>query len=287
MAGAGRFSKKYAENPDNMRNGRRQKPNPVNTPLAGRHIIVTRSRTQAASMVSLLERAGAEVLALPTIRIESPGDPAPLLSAIEKIAGYDWILFTSTNAVEAFMRLFSGERPGERLNSFTRIAAVGKATADSLAEFSVSIDFRPEKFTGEALAENLMTGEALRGRRILLPRSDIAPKTVIELLRSRGAVTDEVVAYHTLPEEKHRTEYNRLFEEESIDMITFTSSSTAENLIPLLSVKSLSFFREKLLSASIGPVTTKTLLKFGVTPAVEPEEHTVEGLVEAVIAYYA
>ena len=237
-------------------------------------------------MVALLEEAGAIALALPTIRIEPPGDTAPLTAAIAAIDRYDWVIFTSMNAVEAFMKRFLEDRPDANLNAFARVAAVGKSTTDALAEYSVTVDFQPEKFTAEVLAERLTACETLLNKKILLPRSDIAPRTIVELLRSNGAETDELIAYRTVPEEMHRGEYNRLFEGEAVDMITFTSSSTVENLVPLLSEKALAFFRQKLASASIGPMTSRTLREYGVTPAVEPAEHTVEGMVEAIAGYY-
>lgn len=255
-------------------------------PLAGRRIIVTRSLSRLDELAALLKEAGAEMLPLPTIRIAPPDDAAPLAEAVDNAEKYDWIFFTSSNAVDAFMNRFVAARHEESLNSILRVAAVGAATAEALAEYSVHVDFQPQIFTGEALATSFAESGEIRGKKILLPRSDIAPPAIIEILHSYGAGTKEVTAYRTVPETKHGEEYNRLFAEESADMITFTSSSTVHNLMALLTPPAAVFLREKLPSASIGPVTSKTLGEYGITPAVEPKEHTAKGMIEAIIAYY-
>ncbi|HYE97056.1 MAG TPA: uroporphyrinogen-III synthase, partial [Rubricoccaceae bacterium] len=164
-------------------------------PLRGRRIAVTRARRQAAGFAERLEALGAEAILLPMIRVE-PAEPGALRAAAAALDAYDWVVFTSVNGVDFFWPHLEATRGG-RLPATTRVAAIGPATAQALRERGSDVDFVPEAFVAEALAERLPD---VAGRRILLPRADIARPALADGLRARGAVVTDLAAYRTVAE---------------------------------------------------------------------------------------
>src|SRR4051794_31948055 len=165
-------------------------------PLFGRRIVVTRSREQAGDLVELLEARGAEAIQAPTIRIAPPEDTEPLDRACAGAGQYDWIIFTSANGVDAFMRRLLAGFDIRSLKG-VRIGAVGASTAERIARYGVRVDLTPEEFRAEAVIEALKAAGPLTGTRILLPRADIAREVLTDQLRDAGADVTEVVAYRT------------------------------------------------------------------------------------------
>jgi len=251
-------------------------------PLFGRRIVVTRPRHQAAELSARLEEMGAQVVEAPAIRIE-PADPAPLRRAIEEIASYDWIVLTSTNGVEAFFRALAEAGLDARALSANRIAVIGSATAERLARFGVQADLVPRVFTAEALVEALATRENLKGARILCPRADIAPKKLVEALRTRGAHVTELTAYRTVADNSAADEVAEMLARDEIDWLTFTSSSTVQSFFEAVAPEMVR--RSRARTAGIGPTTSATLRDLGLEPTVEAEPHTVVGLAEAIATY--
>ena len=262
--------------------------NPINKtqPLSGRKIAVTRSLHQSQELIELLHSAGAKPLALPTIRIDSPENTGPLDSAIVTLQSYNWLIFTSTNAVEFFISRLREKGHDTGALQGIRLGAVGSSTSQRLRDFHLHVDYQPETFTADALAEEFKSIEDLNGKRILLPRADIAPKTLITALQAQGAVTEEVTVYRTVSEEKHKDTYIQLLRKNGIDMITFTSSSTVKNFVRLLGESILTKYKHTFAGASIGPATSKTMRDCNIPPVIEAEEHTIRGLVESIIRFY-
>ncbi len=252
-------------------------------PLFGKRILVTRTREQASKLSERLEELGAEVLEIPTIKIVPPESFEELDQAIREIEGFDWLIFTSQNAVRYFgERLYAAGKDARALSK-AKIAAIGTATAESLKEIGLSADLIPREFRAEGLIEAFL-GEDLKGRRILLPRAAEAREILPEKLRERGAEVRVVTAYRTiLPEESREALIAAL--EEGVDVVTFTSSSTARNFFRLLDG------REELLRkvtlASIGPITSETLRQLGHAPGIEAREYTIAGLIEAILEHFS
>ena len=250
-------------------------------PLFGRRIVVTRARSQASKLSSGLEELGAEVVELPTIAIEPPEDPAPLREAAGHPDLFDWIVFTSVNAVEAFFAALSVAGLDSRALANTRICVTGPATAESLRQFGIKPDAQPVKFTGTDVAQTLAAMENLEGLKILLPRADIAPADLPESLAGNGAIITEVTAYRTVPQDANAGQVADMLAEDRIHWITFTSSSTVKNFFDLVQPTLLSGRAVRL--ASIGPSTSATIESLGLTPAVQAEKHTIDGLIEAIL----
>ncbi len=232
-------------------------------PLYGRRIVVTRAESSRLNVE--LRRLGAEVIEFPVIRIDPPLDDSRLRRAVDELPRYDWLIFTSANGVRRFFDLVRDLRTLR-----AKICAIGPATAAEIGKWKLLVDIQPAEYVGEALAAALPAD--LRGQRILLPRAAVARDVVPQMLRDRGAVVDVVDAYRTVVPEPSMPL------PEHYDWVTFTSSSTVKNFLALAGPP-------KGRTASIGPVTSATLRKHGITPDVEAQEYTTEGLVHTILRH--
>ncbi|MHB8966337.1 MAG: uroporphyrinogen-III synthase, partial [Coriobacteriia bacterium] len=201
-------------------------------PFAGLTVVVTRARGQAGALVGLLEDAGAEVLAFPTIEITDPDDWTPADEAIRHLDVYSWLILTSTNAVERFFdRVYAAGKDARHLAGL-RVAAVGPATAEACVAKGVHPDFVPGEYVGEGVLAGLCARGVGEGTRVLLPRALEAREMLPEQLRERGAVVDVVPVYRTVPGMGDPEVLERL-RAGSVDVVTFTSSSTVRNFARL------------------------------------------------------
>ena len=241
--------------------------------LFGKKILVTRARAQASKLSRALKDLGAEVIECPTIKIAKPSDNyAAADSAIKNLRGFDWIVFTSANGVEKFFERLKVH--GLDARALNKVAAIGSATAEKLLSFGIIADVVPKNFVAESLADSLK--EFVADKKILLARAEVARDVLPDTLKNFGAEVTIAPFYKTLPEVPAQINFD------SIDLITFTSSSTVKNFVAAYGVKVL----KKISSAAIGPITAQTLEDFGVTPAVVAEEFTIDGLVEAIKKFY-
>ena len=258
-------------------------------PLFGKRVLVTRPREQAAELVDLLTAYGAESIEAPMIRMAPPEDPDPLLRAAANPEQFDWIVFTSANAVEAFMTaLLDGERDVRALKG-PRICTSGTATAEKLAAYGIKVDLIPREFRGDAVAAALMAQGPMSGMRVLLPRSDIGREVIGEQLREAGAVVTEVIAYRTILEDAQRDTdpdvYGMLLEGK-IDVATFTSPSAIRNFAKIHGADQVSDLLKHTVVATIGPVTADAARQLGVPVTIQPRTYTIPALVDAIATYY-
>jgi uroporphyrinogen III methyltransferase/synthase len=252
-------------------------------PLFGKRVLVTRSREQASALSERLRELGAEPLEYPAIEIAPPKDMTPLDEAIPTLSAYDWLVFTSANGVRALVNRMSEKGTDIEALERPRIAAIGPATAQALQRYGLRVDYMPKVY----LAEEIATGIGdVTGQRILLPRAERAPKHLAQALRGKGAAVDEVTAYRTLavgaPDE-----LKALLEDGQIDIVTFTSSSTVRNLVANLPGPTPATVLSRCLVACIGPVTARTAKRLGIRVDVVAKEHTIAGLVEAIVTAVA
>jgi uroporphyrinogen III methyltransferase/synthase len=259
-------------------------------PLFGKRVLVTRPREQAAELVDLLTAYGADSIEAPMIRMAPPENPDPLLSAAASPEQFDWIVFTSANAVDAFMTaLLDGERDVRALKG-PRICTSGTATAERLAGYGIKVDLIPREFRGDAVAAALMAQGPMTGVRVLLPRSDIGREVIGEQLREAGAVVTEVIAYRTILEDAQRETdpdvYGMLLDGK-IDVATFTSPSAIRNFAKIHGADQVSDLLKHTVVATIGPVTADAARQLGVPVTIQPRTHTIPSLVDAIAAYYS
>lgn len=246
-------------------------------PLAGRRIVITRAREQAAGLAACLKELGAEVIDLPAIGIRPAADYSPLDRAIARLESYDWVLFTSANGVRYFIERLDAS--GRDLRSLrARLCAIGPATRGALQALHLKVDLMPREYVAESLVEAFAAHD-LAGKRILLPRAAVARDLVPAELAKRGAQVDVVEAYRTVIPEETREQAGAIFSARKPDWITFTSSSTVTNFVEAAGAAALQGVRV----ASIGPVTSATARKLGIAVAVEAAKFTADGLVEAIL----
>ena len=242
--------------------------------LAGIRIVVTRAAEQAKELVSSLRDLGAEVISLPAIEIGPPSDPGPLRRAIEHLNDYDWIIFSSANAVNAFAAIGGGGK-----NCRARIAAVGPHTREVAEQRGFTISLSPERYLSESLVE-AFGKENVNGKRILIPSAALTREVVESELRKRGALVEVVEAYRNLAPANLREHGLAILREPYPDWITFASSSAVDHVIAAIGPEPFTYTK----IATIGPITSETVRKHGLTVAAEALMHDVPGLIEAILA---
>lgn len=251
-------------------------------PLSGKRIVVTRTRKQASDLSNRLRALGADVVELPTIRIEPPTDLREFAELVQDAHSYDWIVFTSPNGVDAFFEMFFKLYDDARELGASKIAAIGPATAQRVKDHHLHVDLQPEEFVAESIVREFGKHGGVENLRILIARAEKARDVLPKKLSSLGAIVDEGFAYRTVPETRDATGARRRLLEDGADLITFTSSSTVENFLAL-GVP----WPKGMQIASIGPITSKTARDHGLKIDIEARRHDVEGLVEAIRNFFA
>ncbi len=251
-------------------------------PLFGKRILVTRARAQASEFANLLEANGAEVIQFPTIEIH-PIAYVDLPSPDK----YDWVIFTSVNAVEIFYGRLCESGKDARAFGRSKICAVGPKTVEALNRIGIQPDFIPSHSGGSAIAAEM---EDVENKKILLPRAKIATADLPKGLREKGAVVDDVPLYDTLKVASGGNKGRDQIEDDllngRIDFVTFTSSSTVTNFLEMFPEHELEGLFADVKVAVIGPTTQKTAVKHGVQVDVVAEEASIESLVAAIVAVY-
>ncbi len=247
-------------------------------PLLGKRIVVTRTRPQAGKMSKLLADKGADVIELPTIRIEHPDDKEGFAELVTTAHEYDWLVFTSPNGVDKFFDAFYAVYGDARSIGGVRIAAVGPGTKRKINDYHLGVDLMPEKHVAEELVKTFASEQSIENQRILWVRPADARPVVSDGLGSLGAIVDDCIAYKTVMETEDPTGAVKMITEEGADIVTFASASAAENFqalnLPL---------PEHCQIASIGPVTSTALAGMKMVPHIEAREHNIPGFVEAIV----
>jgi uroporphyrinogen III methyltransferase / synthase len=255
-------------------------------PLAAKRIIVTRAPEQASELIRALESLGADVLLLPTVGFAPAEEPAELDAALARLADFDWILFTSQNAVRFFCSRWSEcgrERPA--LGSVSaRVAAVGAATARALESEGMRVEYVAQTQTGESLAAELR--DSVRGQQVLLPRSDRVDDRLPSALREAGATVHEVTAYRTLRPETVDPKILAGLRRAEIAAIVFASPSAFHNLAAFVPSEELAALSNQVQFAAIGSTTARALREAGVRVAIESNDSSSAGLADAIAKYY-
>lgn len=255
-------------------------------PLFGKRVLVTRAVHQAGSLAHLLRDEGAQPILAPTIALGPPEDEGPLRDAVTHLGRYEWLVFTSANAVDAFFSALDRAGLDARAIGAGQLCAIGAKTKAALAAHGLRTDLVPADARAEGVIEALRP--MLRERtRILLPRAEVAREVLPDSLRSAGAEVDVVPAYRNVPPEDTEVQRIRsLIDPEEVDAVLFTSSSTVENLSDLLGEDAAARLNALALF-SIGPVTTETAERLGLRVSATARSQTIESLVDAARAYYA
>ena len=252
--------------------------------LFGQRIVVTRAREQAGQLSRRLREHGAEVLEVPTIKLEPPTRRQDLVDALLAINSYDWLVFTSPNGVSKFFEYFFKQFHDMRDIGGARIAAVGPATANKLKELHLQVDLMPDEALASEIAKAFAGFETIENLKICLLRAEVANRELPEALEALGAIVDDVACYQTVPETEDSTGTSARLLEDGADWVAFTSASTVDNFHARFDLPALLDKFPRLKAAAIGPETSKALAALGLKPAIEAKQHTLDGLVEALLA---
>jgi uroporphyrinogen-III synthase len=265
--------------------------------LAGVRVLVGRARHQAGSLSGELRKLGATVLEIPFIEIRQPRSFKPLDSALQNLAGYNWLILTSVNGVAAMWERLAKLRLTKKNLKHLRIAAIGPATSKAIERHGVKVDVVPKEYVAESVVRSLR--RRVKGKRVLLVRAKVARDVIPRELRRAGAHVDVVEAYETIVPQSSRARLRGALRNplRCPQVVTFTSSSTVRNFVALLGSReatgqgkqsrgraarlrtSLSGIR----LASIGPVTSSTLRELGWRVDIEAKKFTIPGLVDAIV----
>lgn len=235
-------------------------------------------------MARLLEEAGARPLLLPLLTFAEPDNPAALDAAIRSLTTYNWLIFTSQNAVRFFFERCKKIGIAIGGSARLRVATVGEVSAQTARELGIRIDFIASKARGLTLAQELR--EHIAGKKILLPRSDRARADLPDALRAAGSTVTEVVAYRTIGGGPAETDVLRMVIEGDIDAITFASPSAFHGLVEMVGMEELCGFARRVVFAAIGPTTGGAIRDSGL-PVVEATEPSAAGLVQALVEHYS
>jgi uroporphyrinogen III methyltransferase / synthase len=248
-----------------------------NRPLFGRRIVVTRAAAQSTALVDKLAELGAEVLEMPAMRI-SRLDLTPLRTEMTRLGDYQWLIFTSQNAVSIFWEQLLGSGRDARTLALLAIAAVGPATAAALLERGIAVDVIPERFVAEGLLEKLRERDDITGARVLYVTAEGSREVLREGLEELGAEVIVVQVYRSLRDGAGANKLRRALENGSINAVTFTSASAVRGYVDAVG-EELSL---KAPAITIGPQTTEAVTLAGMDLLAEAEESTTDGLVVAV-----
>ena len=263
----------------------------MSKPLAGRTVVITRAASQAADFVTELENYGASVIVCPTIEIAEPESYERLDEAIDHLYGYDWLIFTSSNAIEFFLRRLKNRGVNVEQLDEIKVCAIGQASADKLRDAHVHVDVVPAHAKAEgvfaALSEFVGGSEHLHGLNILLPRAAVGRDYLPKALEDAGARVDVVTAYRTVvPADLDRGRLSAMLAG-SADCIAFTSSSTVKNLALLFDTHDLSKILSGVTIACIGDITAATAAGYGLSVHIQPTESTITNLAKSIATHFA
>jgi uroporphyrinogen-III synthase/uroporphyrinogen III methyltransferase/synthase len=249
-------------------------------PLDGRRVLVTRAAHQAGKLSEGLRELGAEPVEVAVLEMVAPESYAPLDEALQHLDRYDWLILTSSNALQVIIARGASLGVNPASTDGLNVAAVGRATAEAAQHYGFNVAVVPEAYVAESLVSAL--SKKVRGKCILLPCAAVARDVIPDALRAAGAVVDGFEAYRNVlpeaaPERLHRAV------KEGLDAATFTSSSSVTHLAEAASQAGIPWPLANLPAISIGPVTSQTLRESGWPPAAEAEPSDIPGLIAAVV----
>lgn len=254
-------------------------------PLFGKGILVTRAADQAGEFASMLRSEGATVWECPTIRIVPPETPLELDAAINELPSFGWLIFTSINAVQHFFARLNAMGLDSRAVGSCRVCAVGPKTAASLGFYGIKADLVPNNYKAEGVIAAFSAME-MKGVRVLFPKADRAREVIPAGLSAMGAIVVDPVAYRNVIPDEVDPAVLQALEQGQIQCVTFTSSSTADNLAKLLGENRFLRLLQGVTVAAIGPVTAATCRELGLKVDIEPEEYTLAQMTGEIVKYF-
>ncbi|MGC8604992.1 MAG: uroporphyrinogen-III C-methyltransferase [Desulfomonilaceae bacterium] len=255
-------------------------------PLFGKKIVVTRAREQSIKMAEKISANGGNPVLFPTIEITDPADYGPLDASINRIATYEWILFTSENGVDRFFKRFFALGKDIRELAGPKFGAIGPVTAKAISSRGIKVEKLAKEYVAEGLLD-VFKNEDLTGQRFLIPRAEKARDALPEGLEKKGALVKIVPVYQTrCPSGSDLKTIKKSFLDKTIDAITFTSSSTVSYFVEMFEGSDVRDLLDRTIIASIGPITSNTLALYGLKASIQAREYTIDGLLNELMSHY-
>ncbi|MEN6578222.1 MAG: uroporphyrinogen-III synthase, partial [Phycisphaerales bacterium] len=242
--------------------------------------VVTRDPAGNADSARKVVARGGRPVEYPTLAIQALTDRHEFIRMLAGLSGYDWAIFTSANGVKVFFDALDGLDKDARVFGGMKIAAIGPRTAETLQQSGIRADFVPGVFTGRELARQLLDYTDLRGRKVLLLRSEIASDELVRGLETGGAEVTDVSVYTAVPQKGDDAGLVAQMRQGQIQWLTFASPSAVRSFFEQIPPEAVHSYGVKV--ASVGPVTSKELAQFGLRVDVEATEHTIDGLLDAI-----
>jgi len=250
------------------------------SPLQGKKVLVPRGKKQAKAFSRLIEKEGGIPVEIPLIAFRPVTMDEKLESLLKHLQDYDWVIFTSKTAVEAFLTLMKEEV----VTSLPKIAAIGKKTEQVLRENGLTAAFLPSEYVAETFVDEFLT-YVKSGMKILIPKGNLARDYIASSLRNGGAVVDEAIIYENYFPDESRMKLAEAMEKDELDILLFTSSSTVDHFMEVIHDYHLESHLPNCLIGCIGPVTEKTLKSYGLAVHASPKVYTVEDMVNSIKAF--
>ncbi len=255
-------------------------------PLSGKMVLVTRAPGQAGEFSKLLRERGATVVEVPTIEIVPPLSWEDADRAIDRLPGYDWLILTSTNAVDWFFRRVRERRGDLACLGGVRVCAVGPKTRKMIETAGLAVEFQPSVYRAEGLIKEAGDG-AWRGKRVLFPRAAEGRDVIPDEMRRVGAELDLVTVYRTVPSPAGREKLRELLAAGTLDAVTFTSGSTVKSFGSLLEPGQIKGIPGRVAVVCIGPVTADAAREAGLPVDALAKEATMPSLADALEDYFS
>jgi len=255
-------------------------------PIEGKKIVITRPADQSDGFSERLSKLGGMPVKFPVIAVAPPDSWDAADSAIDHLEGYEWVLFTSVNGVNAFMgRVLERKRGIKEALAWVKICTVGLRTAEAVEQYGLQVDFVPGEFRAEAIVAGFQEMGAA-GEKVLIPRAQIGREILPEELVKMGMKVDVVPVYKIVRPETDTSRLKAMLRNKEIDMVTFTSGSCVRNFIEILGAEEYKILLKGIKIACISPVTVDAARKYGLETDIVPGNYTVDDLVEAIARYY-
>lgn len=259
----------------------------MNMQLTGKKIVITRPLEQQEEFASLLSSLGAETVRFPVISIAPPDSWDTADRAIGNINKYDWVIFTSVNGVISFVeRLIALQKDVIETLSDIRICTIGLKTAEVAERYGLEVDFIPDEFRAESVADGFME-MGNPGNNVLLPRAQVGREILPGELARMGIKVDVIPVYKAVRPDADALSLRKMLRERKIDVVTFTSSSCVKNFIEIIGPDQYKILLTGVKIACISPVTSDTVRKYGLKVDIIPDRYTVADLAKAIARYYA
>lgn len=246
--------------------------------LMNKKVLVPRGAGQAKSFSQLVEEYGGIPIEIPLIAFRPIVANPELEAVIGQIHTYDWIVFTSNVTIETFFSFLKGT------TSFPKVAVIGKKTEEVLKEKGLQADFVPSAYVAEVFVEEFSPNIS-SGTKVLIPKGNLAREYISSSLIKNGAHVDEIVIYETYMPEESREKLAKMLAEDELDILLFTSPSTVDHFMSVVTEYKLDSHLERCVVGCIGPVTEKKLKMYGFSVHASPNEYTVKEMIQSTIEF--